>query len=236
METYLEGDIVNNVLVIGDLHNPATHPKYLQLCKDVYKKYNCNKVVFIGDIVDWHAVSFHPIEPACPGAHDEYDLTKVKVQQWYKAFPKAKICIGNHDERPERLAKSVSIPTPCLVSYNTLWDTPGWDWQYEHVIDNICYFHGTGFSGIHPAWQALNGKLMSVVMGHCHSRAGVKWLTTPTARLFGMDVGCGIDVKAWQFVYGKHLKYRPVLSCGVIARGTPHHIIMRCAKGEKYNA
>ncbi|GAF71543.1 unnamed protein product, partial [marine sediment metagenome] len=101
--------------------------------------------------------------------------------------------------------------------------------------DNVCYFHGTGFSGIHPAWNALNGKLMSVVMGHCHSRAGIKWLATPTQRIFGMDVGTGIDSKAWQFVYGKHLKFRPILSCGVVINGMPYLEVMPCAKGEKYN-
>lgn len=224
-----------NVLVIGDLHEPATHSKYLKFCKDMYRKYKCNKVVFIGDIVDWHAVSFHPKEPACPGPLDEYELTKQKVQLWYKTFPKALVCIGNHDERPERLAKSVSIPTACLVDYNSLWETPGWNWAYQHIIDEVCYFHGEGYSGIHPAWQALNGKLMSAVMGHCHSRAGLKWLCTPTKRLFGMDVGSGIDAKAWQFVYGKYLKMRPILSIGVVLRGTPIHIIMPCAKRERYN-
>lgn len=224
------------ILCVGDLHEPATHPRYLKFCKDLYKLYKCNAVVFIGDIVDWHAVSFHPKEPACPGPVDEYTQTRRQVQKWYRAFPNARVCIGNHDERPERLAKSVSIPTACLVSFKALWGTKKWNWDYEHIIDNVCYFHGEGFSGIHPAWHALNGKLMSVVMGHCHSRSGVKWLCTPTQRIFGMDVGTGIDSKAWQFVYGKHLKYRPILSAGVVLNGTPTHIIMPCAKGEKYNA
>lgn len=227
---------MSRILCVGDLHLPAAHPKYLKFCKDLYKYYKCNKVVFIGDIVDWHAVSFHPKEPACPGPVDEYTQTRKAVQRWYRAFPNAKVCIGNHDERPERAAKSVSIPTICLTNFKTLWGTKGWNWDYEHIIDNVCYFHGEGFSGIHPAWQALNGKLMSVVMGHCHSRAGLKWLCTPTQRIFGMDVGTGIDAKAWQFVYGKHLKYRPILSAGVVLNGTPQHIIMPCAKGEKYNA
>lgn len=225
---------MNNVLVIGDLHEPATHSKYLRFCKDLHKKYKCNKTVLIGDIVDWHAVSFWPKEPNCPGPIDEYKLAKARVKLWYKAFPKAVVCLGNHDERPERLAKSVNIPSLCLKGYNTLWETPGWKWEYEHIIDNVLYFHGTGFGGIHPAWQAINGKLMSVCMGHCHARAGIKWMATPTERIFGMDVGTGIDADAWQFVYGKHLKHRPILSAGVVTKGIPHHKIMPMAKGEKY--
>lgn len=226
----------SRVLVVGDLHELATHPMYLKFTKDIQRKYGTRRTVLIGDVVDWHAVSFYPKEPNCPGPMDEYEQTKFKVQRWYKAYPNALVCIGNHDERPDRLSKSVSIPEVCLKSYNDLWGTPNWTWEFEHVIDNVCYFHGTGFGGIHPAWNALNGKLMSVVMGHCHSRAGIKWLATPTQRIFGMDVGTGIDSKAWQFVYGKHLKFRPILSCGVVINGTPYLEIMPCAKGEKYNA
>ena len=225
----------SRVLVIGDLHELATHPMYLKFTKDTQRKYGTRRTVLIGDVVDWHAVSFHPKDPHCPGPMDEYEQTKAKVQRWYKTYPNALVCIGNHDERPDRLSKSVRIPTVCLKSYNALWGTPKWTWEYEHIIDNVCYFHGTGFSGIHPAWNALNGKLMSVVMGHCHSRAGIKWLATPTQRIFGMDVGTGIDSKAWQFVYGKHLKFRPILSCGVVINGMPYLEVMPCAKGEKYN-
>lgn len=226
---------MSRVLVVGDLHEHATHQMYLRFTKDMERKYGTRRTVIIGDVVDWHSVSFHPKEPHCPGPMDEYEQTKAKVQRWYKAYPNALICIGNHDERPDRLSKSVSIPEICLKSYNDLWGTPKWTWEYEHIIDNVCYFHGTGFSGIHPAWNALNGKLMSVVMGHCHSRAGIKWLATPTQRIFGMDVGTGIDSKAWQFVYGKHLKFRPILSCGVVINGMPYLEVMPCAKGEKYN-
>jgi len=223
------------VLVIGDLHEPVSHPAYLQFCKDLYKKWKCNRVVFIGDIVDWHAISSWVKEPNCPGPKDEYKLAKPKVQKWYKTFPKAKVCIGNHDERPERLAKSVSIPANFLKNYNVLWGTDGWQWDYEFIIDGVYYFHGTGQGGIHPAWNVASKMLMSVVMGHCHSKAGVKWRVNPYQRIFSMDVGCGIDVKAWQFVYGKHCKDRPVLSAGIVINGIPYHEIMPISKKEKYD-
>lgn len=225
----------NIVLTIGDLHLPATHPLYLKFCQDMYVKYGCNSVVFIGDLIDWHAVSFWPKEPDCPGSGDEFTLAKNMIQVWYKAFPKARVCIGNHDERPERLAKSVGIPSLCLKTYSELWETPKWDWQYEHVIDRVTYFHGTGCGGVHPAWNQIAGKMGSVVMGHIHRAGGVKWLLTKKDRAFGMDVGCGINVKAYQFVYGKHIKFRPCLSVGVIDNGIPHHLIMPCSRCERYH-
>ena len=41
----------NRILVIGDLHAPFDLDGYFEHCKEVYAKYNCNKVVFIGDVI-----------------------------------------------------------------------------------------------------------------------------------------------------------------------------------------
>lgn len=222
------------VLVIGDIHEPVSHPAYLQFCKDLKKKYRCNQVVFIGDLADWHAISHWVKEPNCPGPKDEYELAKEKIQQWYKAFPKALVCIGNHDERPERLAKSVAIPSEFLKSYNNLWGTKTWTWAYDFILEGVYYMHGTGFKGVHPAWTAMSKTLMPTVMGHCHKNAGISWKATPSKRIFALDVGCGIDVKAWQFVYGRHYQDRPILGAGVVLDGIPYHEIMPIGDGEKY--
>lgn len=223
------------VLVIGDIHCPAHHPGYLQFCKDLHREWRCNTVVFIGDVVDLQAISFHAHNPNCPGPADEYILAKRQIQQWYRAFPKAKVCIGNHDERVIRLAESVNIPSRFLRDYADIWQTPGWNWKYEHIVDGVYYFHGTAQGGTHPAWNAAGKMLMSVVMGHCHSRSGVKWRANPLTRVFSVDVGCGIDVDAYQFAYGRHIKDRPILSASVILDGIPYHEVMPCGKGEKYH-
>jgi hypothetical protein len=76
---------------------------------------------------------------------------------------------------------------------------------------------------------------MSVVMGHCHSKGGVKWLVNPLRRYFGMDTGCGVDDTAFAFAYAKEQTSRSVLSCGVIIDGMPRHIMMPVGKGEKYH-
>ena len=223
------------VLVIGDLHCPVVHPGYLSFCKDLYEEWNCDTVLFIGDIADFQAISFHANNPMCPGPDDEYDLAKQEIQKWYKEFPKAKVCIGNHDERVIRLAQSVNIPSKFLRDYGEIWETPGWDWAFEHIIDEVYYFHGTGLSGVHPAYGAAGKMLMSTVMGHCHTRSGVKWRANSLRRIFSVDVGCGINVDAWQFAYGRHIKERPILSAAVIIDGTPYHEIMPCAPGENYH-
>lgn len=226
---------MSKVLVIGDVHAPAVHPGYRQFCLDMKYEWDCDTVVFIGDVIDFHAVSFHAANPNCPGPTDEFELAYLEIKKWRKAFRKAFICIGNHDERVVRLAESVNIPSKFIREYREVWDTPGWDWQHEHIIDDVYYFHGTGQGGVHPAWNVAGKMLMPVVMGHCHSRSGVKWRANPIRRVFSVDVGCGIDVDAYQFAYGKHIKERPILSVAIIRDGIPYHEVMPCGPGEKYH-
>ena len=62
---------MTRVLVIGDVHEPAAHPGYLAFCQYLEDKWEPDRVVFIGDLLDMHAVSFHASEPDAPGAEDE---------------------------------------------------------------------------------------------------------------------------------------------------------------------
>ena len=226
--------MMSRVLCIGDIHEPVSRKKYLQFNKDLYEEYDCDRVVFLGDIADWHAVSFHKHHPEAPGPKDEYKLAFKKIHQWYRAFPNASICIGNHDERLIRLGEDNNIPKRFIRNFNEVWETPKWNWDYFHIIDDVYYFHGTGNGGTYPAPNAAKKMLMSVVMGHIHSAAGIKWLASPQRRIFGMDVGCGIDDTAYAFAYGKHQIKRSIISAAVVLDGIPYHEIMPIGFGEKY--
>ena len=225
---------MSKVLCIGDIHEPVCRKNYLRFCQDLYREWGCDSVMFLGDIADFHAISFHAHHPECPGPKDEYELAYKKIQKWYKAFPTAKVCIGNHDARIIRLAESVNIPAKFLRNFNEVWDTPGWNWDYQHILDDAYYFHGTGNGGMYPAPNAAKKMLMSVVMGHCHTAAGIKWIASPQRRIFGLDVGCGIDDKAFAFAYGQHIIKRSIISAAVVLDGVPYHEIMPISKGERY--
>ena len=228
---------MSNLLAVGDPHEPVSHPGYLPFCLDLQQKYGCDTVVIEGDIADHQAISFHAANPMCPGPNDEAEMTALSIAKWYKAFPDAKVCIGNHDCRVLRLAEDRNIPARYIRNYNETWGTPGWEWDYEFYINNVCYTHGTGTGGIHPAWNLMTKKMKSVVIGHCHSRAGVKWMSNGDERFFAVDSGCGIDVRAYQFAYGKHFAVRPFLGAAVILNdGTePHSLPLLCGHGEKYH-
>ncbi len=226
---------MSRVLVIPDLHNPVTHPGALPFCRDLHRKHKCDEVVSIGDIVDMQAISFHANNPQCPGVLDEYHLAKRAIQKWRRTFPKMKVCLGNHDIRVIRLAESVNIPPQYLRNYADVWNTPDWVWANDFIIDDVYYWHGTGRSGINPAFNVMKDMLMSTVIGHCHSASGIKWISNPLRRTFGMDTGCLIDVDAWNFAYGKNERKRPMLSAAVVLDGVPQHFIMPCGVKEKYH-
>ena len=63
-----------NVLVIGDLHEPFCLDGYLDWCLEQYETFNCNQVIFIGDILDNHAFSYH--EPDVNGDSAGLELEK----------------------------------------------------------------------------------------------------------------------------------------------------------------
>jgi len=225
---------MNRILVIGDLHLPWDRKGYLQFCIDLYEQWDCNQVMFIGDVVDLHAISFHQKEPGCPGPVEEYERAKAAVKRWHDVFPKAIVTLGNHDKRIIRRAKSVDIPDIFIKSYNQIWETPGWKWKDDHVIGDIYFYHGTGQGGKYPASNAVSKLLMTVVMGHNHTASGVKYYANPMRRIVAVDTGCGIDDKALAFAYGMDLKQRSIISAAVIINGVPYVEPMPCGRNEKY--
>ena len=150
-----------------------------------------------------------------------------RIGVWHKAFPNSIVCWGNHDDRPNRLAKSVNIPAEIyLKQYNELWDTKTWQWVEDYEIDGVKYFHGDGYSGKYAYANASQKEAMSVVIGHCHSVAGIHWNANNQKLWFGMSVGSGIDDKTYAFEYGKRCPRKSIISCGVVINGHPYHEMM----------
>lgn len=221
---------------IGDQHHPFCHPGYMDFCSDTFEKHGVDKIVNIGDVVDGHALSFHDHDPNGRSAEDESELAMKEVQRWYRAFPSMRVCIGNHDARYFRTAQKAGIPNRYIKSYREVWNTPKWLWALEHTIDGVLYEHGTGSSGKDAAYNRARDQRCSVAMGHVHSFGGVKFHMNPFNRIFGLNVGCGIDIGAYAFEYGKMFTTRPTLGCGVVFDGQVGLFVpMPCGRGERYH-
>lgn len=224
------------ILVIGDTHIPCVRRGYLEFCQYVKRHERCNLIVHIGDVVDEHAVSpSHLALPDAAGTREELQESREIVAEWYGSFPRALVCIGNHDDRPYRAARAVRICEDRMRTFNEVWSTPRWTWDWGYVIDGIYFTHRTNNSGQSPAFNAMRERAMPVVLGHHHSCSGVKTLVNPERRLFGVDVGAGCDDRALAFRYFQHSQKRSVMSCATIINGMPHVHVMPCSRGEQFH-
>ncbi len=212
----------NRILVIGDLHEPFNLDGYLEHCKETYEIYNCNKVVFIGDVIDSHYSSYHETDPDGIGGGQELELAIEKLRKWYKIFPKADVTIGNHDRIIMRKAFSSSIPKKWLKDYKEVLEVPNWNFTDIVIYDNVQYIHGEAGT----ARTKARADMMSTVQGHLHTQAYTEWYVGQNFKIFAMQVGCGIDHDSYAMAYAKRGK-KPAIGCGVVIGGhTAFNVLM----------
>ena len=193
-----------NVLVIGDLHEPFTLTEYKLHCEYMYKKWKCNMVVFLGDIMDNHYISFFDVDPNGFGAQEEFDRAKRHIEDWYKTFPNAIVTLGNHDVRPRRQAFKSGLVDSWLKPIDEALGTPGWDFVNEYILDGVLYVHGMG----RVAHKRMLQDGVSVVQGHYHSDSSIRYDVGRDSTKFSMQVGCGFDRESFAAAYGKNFKYQ----------------------------
>ena len=202
------------VLVIGDLHCPFDLENYLDFCVSLKKKYKTTKTIFIGDVLDNHYSSYHETDPDGMSGGGELAVAIQHVQKWYKAFPKATVIVGNHDRLIMRKAFSSAIPKIWIKDFNDVLGTKGWQWEDRLVVDGVQYIHGEGGT----ARTRCKADLMSTVQGHLHTQAYTEWVVGANFKVFGMQVGTGIDFDQYAFGYAKRGK-KPAVGAGIVLDG-----------------
>ena len=203
-----------NKLVIGDLHEPFSLDEYFDFCKGLYKKYDCDSVMFIGDILDSSYSSYHETDPDGLSAGDELYFAKKRLKRWFDEYPVADCMLGNHDLIIQRKAKSAGLSKHVLKPFNEIVEAPStWNFHYEdYQIGNVLYSHGNIGNAFTKALQ----NRMSVVQGHTHSQAFIQYSVSIKDSIYGFNVGCGIDHHKYAFAYGKPFPKKPIISAGVV--------------------
>ena len=210
-----------NRLIVGDIHLPYTHPRYLQHCIDTYHKYNCNAVSMTGDIIDSHFASFHSINTETHGAKYELDMAIKETAKWYEAFNNdtvpngITITLGNHDLIIARKSEEAGIDKRWVRKLNEVLKCPDWIFEEQFLHDNVLYTHGTGCSGKSIMRRVQNWG-HSMVQGHIHTQAFVDYTASLTDLKWGMQSPCGIEYKSFAFSYSKFHTAKPILGCAVV--------------------
>lgn len=206
----------SNILVIGDLHEPFSLKGYLEHCKKMQIKYRCGIVMFMGDIVDNHSISYHEHDPDLWSPIQEMEKADKKLSEWFEAFPKAYVVWGNHDRLPSRKGKTAGLPKRCFKSFREMWKFPdGWIDGPRFIIHNVLFKH-VGKSGTNGPLATAIVNRINVCIGHTHSVGVIGWNVSVKDRIFGMNPGCGVNYKHMAFAYGKDIDNKPFIGCGVI--------------------
>jgi hypothetical protein len=204
----------SSVLVIGDLHAPFIKEGYLEFCQSMQIKYGCSQILFIGDILDNHASGYHEPDADGQSAGDELTRAFEIVQEWYKTFPDAKVCTGNHDAIPARKANTGGLPGAWIKRIDEVLNVPGWDFQEEHEIDDVLYVHGIG----RKARTRTKNELVNIVQGHYHSESYIEFYVGLNRKTFCMQVGCGLDRRTYAAAYAKHFPKQHI-NVGIVIDG-----------------
>lgn len=207
--------------IIGDTHEPYCLEGYLEFCRDTFEEWECERIVHIGDLIDHHALSFHDSEPLLKGAYGELIDAREKLRPWYEAFPKLTMCNGNHDLIPARQLKKIGMDADVWMRpLKEIYEMPkGWDIVDTVTIDRVLYHHGYTANGANGFRNDAIKRMCRTVSGHAHGNGGVSATSSEHRLVWGMAVGCGVDIKSMAMAYGKHFLQKPIISCGIVLDG-----------------
>jgi len=223
------------ILCVPDLHIPAHHKDSFKFLMKVKDKYQPDFVVFMGDIVDFHSISYHEHDPDLPSPGKELELVRKYVNEISEIFPEAVCLMGNHDKLIQRKILTVGLPKEVIKTLSEIINSPpGWDWRHEFKCNTprgpVFFTHGKT-QVINKLSQNMG---MNTVQGHYHSKFYVSYYATPTGLFFDMNVGCLIDKDHPAISYGERLLNKPVLGCGVIKNGRAVLVPMCMRPGGKW--
>lgn len=213
----------SRVLVIGDLHCPYWHPDTIAFLRAVDDEYRPNRVIQIGDEVDFHAISFHPSDPDLMSPGDELAKVIEKMQPLYQLFPKVDLIESNHGSLVYRKGKFHGIPRHVFKSYREVLMAPKhWKWHFDLTLELSdgmkCYFHH-GKSSNPTALAKSMG--MSAVQGHFHNQFSINYWGNPLGLYWQAFTGCLVDDKSLAMAYNATNLLRPVIGSLIILDGHP---------------
>ena len=222
----------NSILVIPDLHCPAQHIDAFTFIKEVAKLYKPDKIVCLGDELDYHCLSFHEneVDDMPYSESTEFEAGKRYFSNMYDMFDEVDILESNHGSMVFRKARSCRIPRDFLKTYSEVLDAPpGYKWHKDLVLETplgpVKFTHGN----YAPKSSLKKSQLraMSQVQGHYHNDFAIEYWQNDSGQLFfGMTSGCLIDDEKYAFAYNKTYIARPLLGCSIIYEGVPELIPM----------
>ena len=212
-----------NILTISDMHIPYHHPDALEFLKHLKKKYKPDLVVNLGDMLDFHNISFHDSDPNLLSAGDELSQARKYIKQVEKIFPNMIIIGSNHGDLPLRKFLAAGLPKSLIRPYHEIYGvSKNWKFvddltiEYKGIPD-IYFAHGIRKNALSTAQQ----RGQCFIQGHFHESFNIQYCGNPHSLLWAVTAGCLIDRKSLAFNYNKLNLNRPIIGTAVIMNGQP---------------
>ncbi len=206
------------ILILSDTHFPAQNLDYWPYIKKIKALTKWDRIIHIGDLVDFSSVTFHSVSGETDNPTTEVERARVEIKKLEKLFPKMDIMYGNHDIRVIRKAESMGIPRSFLKDLNKMFEIKAkWKWHDKLIVKlpngNDVFFTHHFKSSVLQSSKELG---CSLVVGHQHTQSSYSMWSSPLALNFAMCVGSSINPKAENFRYSKNFIKRPIISVASI--------------------
>lgn len=173
------GSNLTKVLICPDVHLPYHHKQSWETFLEVARKWKPDKLVILGDAVDFDEVSSYIKDPNermpfdLEVAMSNSELDKIGALK----IPDVTFCEGNHEYRLARYLAERAPELAGIVSAKKLLKIQerGWKWvKYGHhtTIGKLHFAHDVGYSGDNAAKQSLTAFGGNIVFGHTHRAVG----------------------------------------------------------------
>jgi len=135
------------ILVISDMHLPYQHKDSITFLKEIKKEFKPDRIVNIGDLLDFHAISMHEHNPDLYSAGHELDKAKEYIKQLEDIFPDVTEVDSNHSSLVYRRALKYGMSKQFLKPYGDFLGTKKWKWVDDLTLTmsngQRCFFtHG----------------------------------------------------------------------------------------------
>tara|TARA_B100000965_G_scaffold174425_1_gene145581 strand:+ start:3083 stop:3784 length:702 start_codon:yes stop_codon:yes gene_type:complete len=215
------------ILVISDMHLPFQHKDSIKFLKEIKKEFKPDKIVNIGDLLDFHAISMHDSNPDLYSAGMELDKAKEYIKVLEDIFPEVIEVDSNHSSLVYRRALKYGMSKQFLKPYGEFLGTRKWKWIDDLTLTmsngQRCFFTHGRSADVLKVSQTMG---MNCVQGHYHTKFLISYWANPDNLFFAMNVGCLINQKSMAFSYAKNFKTRFILGCGIILNGIPRLLPM----------
>lgn len=211
------------ILTISDMHIPYHHPDAMEYLKALKKVYKPDLVVSLGDLADFHSISFHNSDPDLLSAGDELEELQSYSRELEKIFPNMIIIGSNHGDLVLRKALAHGLPKGLIRPFNEIYDVDaGWAFADDLTISHeespdVYFVHNIRKNVLQVAQQ----RGQRVICGHYHENFSVSYAGNPNSLLWGCIAGCLIDKESLAFEYNKLNLNRPIIGTAIIENGYP---------------